>query len=517
MAVNFGFPSSTWLKYGLLFFAASIAYYITQYIRREAAIRRLGGQRAHILYRNPLSAIYYTALFMKYSSRNKTFELYEKLYSSLPPTSRNVWEVQPVPSFRNIETREPQHALLAGQFTDFGKGPGFHKDWSPFLGDSIFTTDGKVWQHSRALIRPLFMTDRISDLYTFERGIAKFMSLLPPSGQTVEISDLFFRMTLDVTTEFLLGESVNSLDNPHGDFTFAFNEVLVQQIRIFILRIFNPLDKLAWGTRREYRRHIKTIEDFLYPIIQRTLAISADELEKLTKSDDEFTFLHNLARSNRDPKFIRDQLVAVLLAGRDTTAATLSWAFYELAAHPDKVARLRAEVLRTVGRHGAPTYAHLKDMRYLRYALQETLRLHPAVPFNIKEALADTTLPATDGSPAISVCRGDSVCFSPLTLHRRPDLYPPTTEAFADPATFSPERWYVWQPRPFEYIPFNGGPRICPGQNFAMTEMQYTMVRMLQKYDRFEYRGDWHAQLDQTAVISRPALGVPIALHEARD
>ena len=80
------------------------------------------------------------------------------------------------------------------------------------------------------------------------------------------------------------------------------------------------------------------------PYIQQTLAIPPEELEKLTKADTEFTFLHNLARFTRDPKVIRDQLVAVLLAGRDTTAGTLSWVFYELAAYPDKVARLRAEI-----------------------------------------------------------------------------------------------------------------------------------------------------------------------------
>jgi cytochrome P450 len=79
--------------------------------------------------------------------------------------------------------------------------------------------------------------------------------------------------------------------------------------------------------RGDYYRHIKTIEQFIMPFIQQTLALPAHELEKLTKSDKSFTFLHHLANYTRDPKVIRDQLVAVLLAGRDTTAGTLSWAF----------------------------------------------------------------------------------------------------------------------------------------------------------------------------------------------
>jgi cytochrome P450 len=119
-----------------------------------------------------------------------------------------------LPKHRTIETNEPAHvkAILAGDFHSFGKGPRFHRIWSPFLGDGIFTTDGKQWQNSRSLIRPMFMTDRISDLVIFERQIDKMINYIPPSGQTVDIMDLFFRMTLDATTDFLLGESASSLD-----------------------------------------------------------------------------------------------------------------------------------------------------------------------------------------------------------------------------------------------------------------------------------------------------------------
>lgn len=59
-------------------------------------------------------------------------------------------------------------------------------------------------------------------------------------------------------------------------------------------------------------------------------------------------------------------------------------------------------------------------------------------------------------------------------MQRRKDLYPPVSETFADPAIYSPERWDHWTPRPWQFVPFNGGPRICIGQNFAMTEMAFT-------------------------------------------
>lgn len=120
------------------------------------------------------------------------------------------------------------------------------------------------------------------------------------------------------------------------------------------------------------------------PYIQQTLSLTPDELEKLSKSDKEFTFLHNIALFSRDPKVIRDQIMAVLLAGRDTTASTLSWTLYELANYPEIWAKLRKMVLDAVGPTRNPTYDDIKDMTYLTHAINETLRLYPAVPYNIR-------------------------------------------------------------------------------------------------------------------------------------
>jgi cytochrome P450 len=201
-----------------------------------------------------------------------------------------------------------------------------------------------------------------------------------------------------------------------------------------------------------YKRGIRILERFISPFIARTLSQPPSELA--TKDSKTSTFLHNLARSTRDAKAIRDQLMAVLIAGRDTTAATLSWTVYELAHYPAAYARLRSEVLTTVGGgrpHRAPTYEHLKAMAYLTHVLNETLRLYPAVPYNLRAALSDTSLPGGPGQPDIAVLEGDVVCYSTLAMQRRADLYPEvvgkTGERFVDPGVFCPERWdgwYVW-------------------------------------------------------------------------
>lgn len=144
---------------------------------------------------------------------------------------------------RVVFTVDPENikAMHATQFADYGKGSRFHRDWASFLGDSIFTTDGEVWHASRRLIRPLFITERVSDLHVFERKVQILMGIIAQEDfknssnrlektksnaqNMVDINDLFLRYTLDTATEFLLGESVNSLENPQQEFSKALAEV----------------------------------------------------------------------------------------------------------------------------------------------------------------------------------------------------------------------------------------------------------------------------------------------------
>lgn len=275
--------------------------------------------------------------------------------------------------------------------------------------------------------------------------------------------------------------------HPKNDFADAFNTVQrIQsyQARAAQLRPFLP--------KRAFFAGIATIDRFVNSFIQQALSLSPDELETRRKGDRGYTFLHALAGFTRDPKVLRDQIVSVLLAGRDTTASTLSWAVYELARHPEAVARLRREVVDKLGAGAAgatPMYDDLKNMPYLRAVLNETLRLYPSVPYNVRLSLRDTTLPrggGPDGSQPMGILAGTPVAYSPLLMQRRPDLYPSEKESgLPDPAVFSPDRWLSgWHPRPLEYIPFNAGPRICVGQQFALTEMGYVLCRLFQRFDR---------------------------------
>lgn len=121
--------------------------------------------------------------------------------------------------------------------------------------------------------------------------------------------------------------------------------------------------------RKSFYAGLKVINEFVNPYIDRALRLTPEELESKTKSDSGYSFLHALAGFTRDRKVLRDQIVAVLLAGRDTTASTLSWTFYELAKHPDVFQNLRKEIIDTVGLERSPTYNDLKGMKYLQVCL----------------------------------------------------------------------------------------------------------------------------------------------------
>ncbi|KAL4877539.1 cytochrome P450 [Aspergillus karnatakaensis] len=394
-------------------------------------------------------------------------------------------------STRLILTRDPENikAILTGQFADYGKGESFHRDWREFLGDSIFVTDGEQWHASRQLIRPMFVRDRLVDTEIFEKHVQHLIPLLggEHGSKVVDVTSLFFRYTLDAATDYLLGQGTDSLQNPETTFAEAFRYVQRRQSQLFRLGVFKFI-----LSRKEFRRQLKVMDDFIQPYIDRVLAMSPAELDqKLSKQE---TFLHALARFTRDRRQLRDQLVAVLLAGRDTTAATLSFCLFELGRNPEVVTKLREEISSRLG-VGAnaqkPTYADLKDMKYLNAVLHESMRLYPVVPFNVRFSLKDTTLPrggGPDGLSPVAVKAGSRVVYSTMIMQRSPDNYEPASSPnYFDPAKWIPERWVSgWQPKPWHFIPFNGGPRICIGQQFAMIEMGYTVVRILQAYESIQ-------------------------------
>ncbi|KAF2850239.1 cytochrome P450 alkane hydroxylase-like protein [Plenodomus tracheiphilus IPT5] len=415
---------------------------------------------------------------------------------------------------RVILTADPENikAILATQFKDYGKGEQFRKDWHTFLGNGIFTTDGQLWHNSRQLIRPQFVKDRLSDIDIFEEHAQILISKIE-HGQDVDTMDMMFRFTLDAATHFLLGQSVESLHNPQTEFADAFGNA--QHIQSLVARV-GPLNWLIPRKYMGFYSSIKTMNDFVSTYIDKALTLSPSELEEKSNHDSSYTFLHAIASYTRDRSILRDQLVSVPLAGRDTTACTLTWTIYHLSTSPTILAKLRQEILDTVGPTEKPTYENLKNMKYLQHILNETLRLYPVVPYNVRLALKDTTLPTgggPNGTDPIGILSGTPIGYSTLVMQRRADLYPSPSTGFPDPDAYVPERWDNWTPKSWTYVPFNGGPRICIGQQFALTEMGYTLVRLFQRFERVENRMGGEEPGMHADIVLQPAKEVRVAFH----
>jgi cytochrome P450 len=424
-----------------------------------------------------------------------------------------------------INTIDPENiqAVLAKNFKDFGLGQRKHT-WGPLLGEGIFTTDGAHWEHSRAIVRPNFVKSQIVSLGMFEGHVQELIEKIPRDGSTVDLQTLFFNMTLDSSTEFLFGESIRSQHSYEGSdaekFSTAFDFAQHQmpgRNRMGGLVRFIP-DKA-------FHDACKVVQDWGDRYVAKALV----NLEK-EKDDDvkeRYTFMAEMAKQTPDPIQLRNEVLNILLAGRDTTAGLLSNVFHALARHPRVWEKLKAEIDTLEGR--IPDYECLRNMHYLKWVLNEckfsvlpvarsllkktALRLFPPVPTNARFAYADTCLPRGGGPSGLSpvfVPKGSIIMYSVFSMHRRTDIFG------ADALEFKPERWAPDAPsgplRPgWGFLPFNGGPRICVGQQYALTEASYTIVRLLQTFGELESR-DQNAWVEGYGLTLCSGKGTKVAL-----
>ncbi|KAK2595477.1 hypothetical protein QQS21_006817 [Conoideocrella luteorostrata] len=426
-----------------------------------------------------------------------------------------------IPFFKHLLfTTDPQNiqTMLALKFKDFGLGVNRTENFKPLLGNGIFAANGKQWEHSRALLRPQFVRSQVSDLDLEEAHVKNMMSVLDRHlGHdgwtcTIDVQVLFFRLTLDSATEFLFGESVNSqidlqtniTSSGKDDDSFAYAFDRSQ----YILSVAARLGNNYWLMHTpELSRMVERVHKFVDYFVQKAMSTSPE------KKSDHYIFLHALAEQTQDPTELRSQLLNILLAGRDTTASLLGWFFHTMAdeRYQPIYKRLRKIILDEFGTYSNPreiTFEKMKACQYLQWCINEALRLYPVVPMNVRTALTDTTLPTgggPDGKSPVYVPKGTDVAYSVYIMHRRTDLWGD------DSALFKPERWENRKPG-WDYLPFNGGPRICIGQQFALTEIGYVLVRMMQRIDDIDGSAAGPVKHGLT-LTNCPGDGVKLRLH----
>ncbi|KAF5393251.1 hypothetical protein D9757_000767 [Collybiopsis confluens] len=417
-----------------------------------------------------------------------------------------------------VFTSQPEHIqlILATDFNNYVKGERFQKNMSAMLGIGVFNSDGNMWKFHRSMTRPFFVRDRVTHFDTFDRHTNTAISLMKSrlrAGYAVDFQDLIGRFTLDSATEFLFGSCVNSLEagipypdnstlpalssslpttstnNLAREFSNAFLEA---QDAISNRERFNLIWPLLEIRKDKTEEPMKILNAFIQPIVTEAVekmknmqGLTSEEKEDV---EDNETLLDHLVKFTKDPVVLKDETLNIMIAGRDTTAATLTFVVYFLSTYPDITTRLRKEILEMIGPSKRPSYDDIRGMKFLRAVINETLRLYPVVPFNVRESVHATTWPSPDpAQPPLYIPAGVKVPYSVFMMHRRKDLWGPDAEVF-DPDRFLDERLKKYlSPRPFIFLPFNAGPRICLGQQFAYNEMSFFLIRLLQNFSSFTH------------------------------
>ncbi|KAJ7174475.1 cytochrome P450 monooxygenase pc-2 [Mycena filopes] len=443
----------------------------------------------------------------------------KKLHSGYPADAFGLWldEYGDTISMdllfeHRIITTEPGYikTVLSTDFDTYWKGPVDNDRGLSLLGTGVFNTDNEMWKFHRSMTRPFFSRDRISDFDIFDKhandAVGQAAARLN-EGYPVDIQDVASRFTLDSGTEFLFGTSVDSLSaglaypesapkaltpasfhtHPSNVFVDAFMEA--QRMHV---------GRGRFGTKwrlREFwtdlvKPHRDVIDQFIDPIVNDALEKKAKgAAAEDSKTDVAETLLSHLVLGTDDRQIIRDEILNILVAGRDTTAATITFAVYMLAEHPEMAKRLRSEILEKMGTSRRPTHEDIKNMPYLRAFINETLRLYPPVPMNVRASKRATTWATPAGRP-FYIPAGTRIIYAVFLMHRRTDLWGPTALEF-DPDRFLDERLQKYlTPNPYIFLPFNAGPRICLGQQFAYQESSFFLVRLLQRFASFTLAPD---------------------------
>jgi len=281
----------------------------------------------------------------------------------------------------------------------------------------------------------------------------------------ISISDQLHVLTLDIVTRCLLGSSLGDNYEKMKTAVNIGNEFLTKKIR-------TPLYPPFWvpmPATLHYKKHLKYANQVILDIIaarQQDDTQHQDLLSMLMHTKDADT------GESMTPQQLRDEVVTIFVAGHETTSNALSWIFYLLSQHPDKL-RLVQQEIDEVLQGNLPTFETLKALTYTQMVIEEGMRVYPSVWMVGRRAVNDTQI----GDYHF---KKNAVFFLDIfSLHKNPDFW-------EEPDQFKPERFspeLKKKRHKYAYIPFGAGQRMCIGNNFALMEMQIVLAIALQKYE----------------------------------
>ncbi|WP_394828822.1 cytochrome P450 [Pendulispora albinea] len=352
------------------------------------------------------------------------------------------------------------HEVLVERHEDHKKSRAIAIFARGLIGQSVFSSHGTRYKKRRGFVAPAFKANvvgRYADAIVNEVD-----AMLLRFGSEVSIDSEMHEITLRVVAETLFHTSVASdvpaIEDALTRALQAMNGLIGQAIPL------PPTYPTKHGLKlRSARRDLDRV---VYRIIRERRASGRDEgdiLSMLMGARDE-------AGEGLDDEELRDEVMALMLAGHETTASALTWAIQVIATDPVVQARLTQEVDMVLGDR-TPTFADVPKLPYTLAVFKETLRMYPPVYLNGREPMVDTQL------DRYAIPAGTLIFLNIYGTHRRPEVYP-------DPDVFRPERFLGDGEKQLPrgaYLPFGEGPRVCAGNHFALMEGQLVLARLWQR------------------------------------
>jgi cytochrome P450 len=359
------------------------------------------------------------------------------------------------------------------------------------LGNGLLTSEDGLHRRQRRLLQPLFVQERIVAYGRLMGDYAAATGERWEAGSVIDANEEMSRLTLAVVGRALLDADVEDEAREVG-------EAIAAAVAVFN-RFLLPFSQLLWALPLPSTRRFERSRASLDALIARLIA---ERRSRAVDGGDLLSLLLSVRDEQGHPmsdEQVRDEAVTILLAGHETTALALAWAWYLLAQHPEVEERLHVEVDRVLA--GRPAGAEdLTALTYTRMVLAETLRLYPPAWAIARRALADYELGGYR-IPARSI-----VFVSQAVIHRDPRHFP-------DPDRFDPERWREddGDPRRYGYLPFGAGPRLCIGERFAWMEGVLLLATLAQRW-RLRLVPGQRVTL-QPIVTLRPKRGIRMRLE----
>ncbi|MFB8765258.1 cytochrome P450 [Nocardiopsis alba] len=392
----------------------------------------------------------------------------------------------------------PDHArrVLAENSGNYHKGIGqVHAKRA--LGDGLLTSEGELWKAQRRTMRPVFGHQRIAgQAEAVAKEAAALVDRLRARSRNgpVDVAAEATGLTLGVLGRTLLDTDLHAFDTIGESFEAVQDQAMFDMVTMNGLPVWLP-----FPTQTRFRRARRELQRIVGRLVRDHASEGGDDALSRVLAD---------SASEADPRArarrVRDELVTLLLAGHETTASTLSWAFYLVDRNPGTAERLHEEAVRVLGDR-PPTYEDLHELTYTTMVVQETMRLYPPVWILPRRSLAD------DEVGGYHVPAGSDVLICPYTLHRRPDSW----EA---PERFDPERFdpaHRDGRHRYSYIPFGAGPRVCVGSNLGMLEAVFVLATVSRELRLTLPPG--HRAVPEPMLSLRVKDGLPMTVRSARN